>query len=109
MTTHKLLVNSEVSTPNAKFMTADVGNFYLGTNMQRKEYMFIPLKLIPEQMIKQYQLEKNAIDGKVYVQIEKGMYGLPQVGILANLQRRQNLKPHGYFSCKHTPGLWKQM
>ena len=109
MTTHKLLMNSVVSTPNAKFMTADNGYFYLGTHMQRKVYIFIPPKLIPEQMIKQYQLEKIAIDGKVYVQIEKGMYGLPQAGILANQQLRQNLKPHSYVPCKHTPSLWKHV
>ena len=71
--------------------------------------MFIPLKLIPEQMIEQNKLEKITIDEKVYVQIEKGMYCLPQVDILANQQLRQNSKPHGYVPCKHIPGLWKHV
>jgi hypothetical protein len=25
-----------------------------------------------------------AVDGKVYIEIQKGMYGLPQAGIVAN-------------------------
>ena len=41
------------------------------------------------------------------MQIEKGMYGLPQAGILANKLLRTQLAPHGYFELPHTPGLWK--
>ena len=42
--TIKLLLNSTVSTPNAKMLTADIENFYLGTPMDRYEYMRIPQK-----------------------------------------------------------------
>ena len=41
------------------------------------------------------------------MQIEKSMYGLPQVGILANNLLQQQLKPHGYYEATHTPGLWR--
>jgi len=34
------------------------------------------------------------------------MYGLPQAGLLANLQLQQFLEPHGYAPCTITPGLW---
>ena len=44
--------------------------------------MFIPIKLIPKEMQKQYHLEKVLKDGKVYVKIHKDMYGLPQTGIV---------------------------
>ena len=44
---------------------------------------------------------------KIYVEIRKGMYGLPQAGILANKLLQKNLKPHGYSPCKYNPGLWK--
>ena len=90
-------------------MNADIGNFYLGTPMQRKEYMFIPLHLIPEEILKQYKLKNLQREGKVYVEIQKGMYGLPQAGILANQQLKKHLQPHGYLPCKHTPGLWKHI
>ena len=35
------------------------------------------------------------------------MYGLPQAGIIANQLLTKRLEPHGYFQCRHTPGLWK--
>jgi hypothetical protein len=35
------------------------------------------------------------------------MYGLPQAGMLANKLLKQQLGPHGYHECLHTPGLWK--
>ena len=50
---------------------------------------------------------KNASNGRVYVEICKCMYILPQDGILANKHLQQNLAKFGYSQCKHTPGLWK--
>ena len=43
------------------------------------------------------------------MQIERGMYGLPQAGILANKLLRKRLAPHGYYELPHTPGLWKHV
>jgi hypothetical protein len=37
----------------------------------------------------------------------KGMYGLPQSGIIANKLLRKQLKPHDYYEVVNTPGLWK--
>ena len=48
-----------------------------------------------------------ASNGKVYVEIRKGIYGLTQASILANKLLQQNLVQFGYYQCKHTPGLWK--
>jgi hypothetical protein len=47
MDTTKILLNSVLSTPGAKFCTADITNFYLNTPMEREEYVRIPLNLIP--------------------------------------------------------------
>jgi hypothetical protein len=41
--------------------------------------------------------------------ILKGMYGLPQAGILANKILKEQLVRHGYFEQPHTPGLWKHI
>eukprot|EP00957_Ditylum_brightwellii_P173905 13239356-Ditylum_brightwellii.AAC.1 len=54
----KLLFNSVVSTPNAKFCTVDIKNFYLNTPMTRYEYMKIHMSLIPPEVIEQYNLNK---------------------------------------------------
>ena len=45
--------------------------------------------------------------GRIYVELHKGMYGLPQAGILANILLTERLAPHGYYQCRHTPGLWR--
>ena len=37
--TVKLLLNSIISSPGAKFLTIDIKNFYLNTPMKRFEYM----------------------------------------------------------------------
>ena len=41
------------------------------------------------------------------MEIVRGMYGLPQAGVLANQLLRKRLEPHGYYEVEHTPGLWK--
>ena len=43
----KLVFNSVLSTKNAKFMCADIANFYLNNPMNRYEYMKLPLDIIP--------------------------------------------------------------
>jgi hypothetical protein len=55
--TIKLLLNSTVSTRNAKMLTADIAFFYLGTPMDRYEYMRIPAKDIPANIMEQYNLD----------------------------------------------------
>ena len=41
--TSKLLLNSVVSTPGAKFMIIDINDFYLNTPMDRYKYMRLKL------------------------------------------------------------------
>jgi hypothetical protein len=43
----------------------------------------------------------------VYCEIRKGMYGLPQAGIIAQELLAKRLKEHGYSQSETTPGLWK--
>jgi hypothetical protein len=107
LTTAKINFNSVVSTPKAKFMTADIKDFYLNTEMERYEYMRLPIDLLHEEIIAQYQLMDKVDRGFVYVEIRKGMYGLPQAGIIANQKLTKHLAKHGYRPTTHTPGLWK--
>ena len=82
--TIKMLWNSVLSTPGARYMTLDISNFYLGTPMDRPEYMRLPLKLILQDILDKYKLNDIADNGWVYLKIVKGMYGLPQSGKLAH-------------------------
>ena len=54
--TTKLLWNSVISTPGAKYACIDIKNMYLQTPMDCKEYMRIPINLIPPDFIEEYQL-----------------------------------------------------
>lgn len=110
ITTVKLLVNSTISTPKAELMCMDLKNFYLGTPLDRSEYMKVHISKIPAEIIKEYKLvERDLIDddGYVWMRIDKGMYGLPQAGILANKLLAKRLAKHGYYQVRHTNGLWK--
>jgi hypothetical protein len=69
--------------------------------------MRIPISLIPAKIMEMYNLAPLVENGYVYVRIEKGMYGLPQAGIIANERLTKFLKPHGYAPCPITPGLWQ--
>jgi hypothetical protein len=56
LTTSKCLWNSTISTEGANYMGLDVKSFYLGTPMDSCEYMRIPIKLIPQEIIAEYNL-----------------------------------------------------
>jgi hypothetical protein len=109
LTMSKCLCNSTISTDGAKYMCLYVKNFYLGTPMDTFEYMRIPNKLIPHEIIEQYNLLPLVSDGHVYIEVRKGMYGLPQEGILANQLLARRLAIHGYHQTKFTPGLWQHV
>ena len=105
--TVKLLLNSVVSTPGAKFMTMDISNFYLMTPLKRKEYLRMRITDMPDNVIDQYKLrDKVTKDGWIFVAVKRGMYGLPQAGILAQELLEQRLNQHGYSQSKLTPGFW---
>jgi len=87
-------------------MTGDIENFYLNNVMKRKEYMRIPIGDIPQTIIDQYNLLPLVSNGYVYVEIGKGMYGLPQAGKIANDRLIKHLAEHGYEQAQHTHGLF---
>ena len=67
LTTLKLLINSIVSTLDAKFITIDVKYFYLNTQMAQSEYVRLKLSNLPESVVQNYHLEDKATqDGYVY-------------------------------------------
>ena len=106
--TVKLLLNSIISTPNAKFMTMDIKDFYLNTPMARFEYMQLRLSDMHKDVIAHYKLNKIATpEGYIYCEIQKGMYGLPQAGIIAQQLLKEHLQMNSYRQSKTTPDLWQ--
>ena len=61
----------------------------------------------PETVFTHYNLgEKANPYGFIYVAINRGMYRLPQIGILPQTLLEKQLNAHGYHRSKTTPGLW---
>jgi hypothetical protein len=72
------------------------------------EYMRMKIRDLPEECVTLYNLtDKASSDGFVYIKNQKGMYGLPQAGILAQELLEQRLNNHGYPQSPNTLGLWR--
>jgi hypothetical protein len=106
ITAFKILINITLSAKDAAMMMMDIKNYYLGTPLPLFEYMKMLLSRFPKEIIQQYNLNALAVNGWVYIEIRKGMYGLKQVGLLANQLLQTRLAPFGYYPAQHTPGLW---
>ena len=68
---------------------------YLCTPMERHEFMRMPIDLIPPEFAEKYDLYPKVLNGYVYMRIVKGMYGLPQAGMLANNLLKERLQKQG--------------
>jgi hypothetical protein len=88
-------------------MCTDVKDFYLNTPMDKPEFMRLPIRIIPQEVIDQYDLLPLVHNDWIYIQINKGMYGLPQAGKIANERLRIHLAKYGYTPTNLTPGLWR--
>ena len=93
----KILFNSIISTKGARFTTIDIFNFYLMTPLKLPEYIHIHVIDIPDEIIKEYKLkEKTDAKGAVYILANRGIYGLPHSGLLANKILEKRLNKCGY-------------
>ena len=105
--TLKILLKSFISTPLSCFITLDINKYYYNTPMSRYKYMHIPLSLIPDENMDQYDLRQLSKDGWVYMEIWKGMPGLKQAGRIANEDLTKQFQKHGYAPCSCNPALWR--
>ena len=74
--------------------------------MERKEYLHIAVGLIPQEFMDVYKLHDKVENGCVYCEIVRGIYGLPQVDILANKLLKERLVVHNYYKVPHIHGLF---
>ena len=106
----KLMLNSVISDANqgARFMAADLKDFFLNTPMERAEYMKIKYKYFPQSIRIAYNLESLVTDDDwVYVKIVKGMYGLKQAARIAYDLLKQQLALHGYAPSTDNVNVWR--
>jgi hypothetical protein len=108
LTTSKCLWNSTISTPDARYMCADVKNFYLNTLLDRAEYMQLALTIIPQEIIDKYKLmDKEKMVKFSFKLTTKYMGYRKQADWQTTYLLVTRLAPHGYLPCQHTHGLWQ--
>jgi hypothetical protein len=61
---------------------------------------------MPDDIMLEYDLHNKGHDGAVSVEIQKGIYGLPQASRIANERLVKHLTKHGYHQAKHTHGIF---
>ena len=72
------------------------------------EHVKLKLTDIPQEVIREYKLkDMSSNDGSIFMEVSKGMYGLPQAGLLAQELLQERLAVHGYHQSKIILGLWK--
>jgi hypothetical protein len=87
-------------------MTIDTSNFYLNLLLAHPEYIQIKISNIPEEIINEYNLRNKVTEsGHVHIEANKGMYGLPQAGLIANELLKKQLNERGYHQSKLILGL----
>ena len=106
---NKLLFNSVISTPGAKFHGMDIILLYLNKNLSKPRYMRIKLDIVPKEIVDRYNLLTIARNEHVYIKIKGGMYGLPKAGIMANELLKTCLAAKGYHKAQLTPGLYRHV
>ena len=104
------ILNSVISRSAARFATADISIFYIMTPLKRPEFAKINIRDIPTKIIQEYNLCKKATpDDWVYIEVIRGMYGLPQAESLGHDLLEDRLNKEQYYQSKIVPGLWKHM
>ena len=107
----KILVNSTISDAKqgARFMSADLKDFFLATPMEGYEYMKVPYNHFPPDIRERYNLDsKVTASGHIFIKIKKGMYGLKQAAILAYDNMKKHLAAYGYHPIRGITGMWKR-
>ncbi len=92
---------------NADFMAVDIADYYLNTPLERPEYMRMTRKQVSQAIIDEYGYEDYFINDMLYFQVNKGMYGLPQAGLLAQNRLIAHIAKHGYTQSDVVPCLFR--
>jgi hypothetical protein len=102
----KLLGNS-VLADNARWMTADITDFYLNHPLPRPEYYRLPVKYLSDELIAELGYAPYIKDGHILMEVNKTMYGLPQAGIISQQHLVAHLADHAYHQDKIVPCLFR--
>ena len=92
-----------LSTDGAKYICLDIKNFYLLMPFDRYEYMKILLTLFPEWIIGQYQLRVHALNGFVYLEMQRAVGDCPRRAFLPINSSANGYSPTGIMNVPTRP------
>ena len=69
--------------------------------------MKVQIKMIPNEIIEEYNLESLIHNGQILIRIDKGIYGLPHAGQIAYNKLKIHLKKERYISTGFISSLFK--
>ena len=75
--------------------------------MEQSKYMWVPVKMLPDEVMEKYQLHNLVVNGRIFTDITCSMYRLPQYGWIAYDKLIKNLALFGCHPVKRMPVLWK--
>ena len=104
----KLLINSTLSTKNAKFGTINIKDIFLMIVFSSKSdytYMKLNAKYIPDVIINNYNLNPIICNGYAYCEITGRMYGLPHAARQVWEKLHKLLTNNGCKQSMSVPGL----
>ena len=106
----KLLLQAAVS-ENVKVLTMDAKDYYLNTPLTRPKVSRIPLEFIVPSVLDKHHFSPFISSNSALFPVHRGMYGLSQVGFLAQLQLVTHLRltvtirrPRPVFSAAYSMG-----
>ena len=106
----KMLIHSVASdrahNTDTQFVTLDITDYYLGAPLDRYEYVRIPVRDLPDDIMDEFNLHQYVHNGAVLFEIRKCIYGLPQAGAISQKRLVEQLNKHGYSSNPNVPCLF---
>ena len=91
---------------NAKYVTLDLKDYYLGCQLDREEYLWIPTKHMTAKTMNEFNLYQYVSDGKILFRVDGSMYGHPAAGRIAQTAFKALVKAHGYHEHPDVPCLF---
>ena len=89
-----------------RYMCVDLKSFYLGSKLDRSEWMLVPTKFMSQDLISELKLEEYIHKDHILFEVTGSLYGHPAAGRISNKDLVQHLERHGYTQSANVPCLF---
>ena len=87
-------------------MTLALTDYYLGCQLDREEYLWIPTTHICPKTLDEFDLNKYITNKKILFRVDGPMYGHPAAGRVAQTDFKALVSYHGYYKHPNVPCLF---